>query len=209
MKGISYETTGKAAHASTPEEGKNAISEMMKQLAEVCPGDPLVGFYNKYIGSSLHGEQMGCALKDDKSGLLTMNAGTVRVKDGFLVMEIDVRNPVTHKTEEVLQPVKAAAEEFGFSVKLTEDSAPVYMDKEGKVIQKLLEVYRNAVDDMSEPAVIGGGTYARAMENIVAFGPMIPGRELTEHMPNEYILKEDLFLIRRIYREAILQLANL
>lgn len=209
VKGVSYETTGKAAHASTPEEGKNAISEMMKQLAEVCPGDPLVGFYNKYIGSSLHGEQMGCALKDDKSGLLTMNAGTVRVKDGFLVMEIDVRNPVTHKTEEVLQPVKAAAEEFGFSVKLTEDSAPVYMDKEGKVIQKLLEVYRNAVDDMSEPAVIGGGTYARAMENIVAFGPMIPGRELTEHMPNEYILKEDLFLIRRIYREAILQLANL
>ena len=209
VKGVSYETVGKAAHASTPEKGKNAVSEMMKQLAEVCPGDPLVGFYRKYIGSSLHGEQMGCALQDDKSGFLTMNVGTVRVKDGYLVMEIDVRNPVTHKTEEVMQPLKAAAEEFGFSVTLTEDSAPVYMDKDGKVIQKLLEVYRKETGDMSEPVVIGGGTYARAMDHIVAFGPMIPGRELTEHMPNEYILKEDLFLIRKIYREAILQLANL
>lgn len=36
----------------------------------------------------------------------------------------------------------------------------------------------------SEPTVIGGGTYARAMEGIVAFGPMLPGRELTEHQAN-------------------------
>lgn len=209
VNGVSYESYGKAAHASTPEDGENAITKMMDQLAEICPNDPLVAFYQKYIGSSVHGEKMGCALKDDKSGLLTMNAGTIRIKDNQLVLEIDVRNPVTCQPQEVLEPAKKAAKEFGFTLKLTENSAPVYMDKDGEVIQKLLSVYRNATGDLSEPTVIGGGTYARAMDHIVAFGPMIPGRELTEHMPNEYILKEDLFLIRKIYREAILQLANL
>ena len=57
--------------------------------------------------------------------------------------------------------------------------------------------------------VIGGGTYARAMDHIVAFGPMLPGRELTEHQKNEYILREDLCRIREIYRAAMERLAAL
>ena len=60
----------------------------------------------------------------------------------------------------------------------------------------------------SKPTVIGGGTYARAMNNIVAFGPMLPGRELTEHMNNEYALVEDLYLCRVIYRKALEKLAG-
>ena len=54
--------------------------------------------------------------------------------------------------------------------------------------------------------VIGGGTYARAMDGIVAFGPMLPGRELTEHQANEYILTEDLILAKEIYKTAIRKL---
>ena len=82
------------------------------------------------------------------------------------------------------------------------------MDKNGPTITKLLSVYRRITGDQTEPAVIGGGTYARAMENIVAFGPMLPGRALTEHQPNESMLKSDLLLIREIYRAAIQALAE-
>lgn len=209
VNGKAYETTGKAAHASTPEDGESAISKMMEELSAIVPNDPLVAFYQKYVGKCVHGEQMGCALQDDKSGLLTMNVGTIRIKDDVLKVEIDVRNPVSFSSDEVTVPVKKAAEEFGFHFEVTENTAPIYMDKNGTVIQSLLEVYREATGDLSEPEVIGGGTYARAMDNIVAFGPMMPGRELTEHMPNEYILKEDLILVRKIYREAIRKLVNL
>ena len=38
------------------------------------------------------------------------------------------------------------------------------MDKNGAVIQTLLSAYRDETGDMSEPTVIGGGTYARAMQ---------------------------------------------
>ncbi len=51
--------------------------------------------------------------------------------------------------------------------------------------------------------VMGGGTYARAMENIVACGPVFPGRECTEHQPDEYMFVEDLYQIREIYKQAI------
>lgn len=71
-----------------------------------------------------------------------------------------------------------------------------------------LAVYREETGGFSEPTVIGGGTYARAMDNIVAFGPMFPGRELTEHQRNEYLLAEDFCRLRSIYRKAILALAS-
>lgn len=207
--GKTYETSGRAAHASMPEDGDSAIVKMMALLDKDFPQDPLVAFFQTHIGSALHGEKMGCALRDDKSGLLTMNAGTLRVRDGRIVMKVDVRNPVTFSAEAVLEPMRRAAEAFGLELRVTEQNAPIYMDKNGEVIQALLEVYRSATGDRSEPAVIGGGTYARAMDHIVAFGPMMPGRELTEHQKNEYILEEDLFAIRQIYRSAMESLAQL
>lgn len=200
------ETEGKSAHASTPQDGENAISKAMAQLDGV--DSPLVKFYNKYIGDCLNGERMGCGLKDEQSGELTMNVGTVKTTEDSIVLTIDVREPVTFEDEDVFGAIRKAASEYGMIFEVEENTPPVYMDKNGPVITKLLEVYREETGDMSEPEVIGGGTYARAMDNIIAFGPMIPGRELTEHQKNEYILKEDLLLIRKIYRKAIRALAE-
>ena len=84
---------------------------------------------------------------------------------------------------------------------------PVYMDQEGFVISKLMEAYQEVTGDDTPPQLIGGGTYARAMDNIVAFGPAFPGRELTEHQANEWIFTEDLEKAREIYRLAIEKLA--
>ena len=200
--------SGKASHASTPEDGENAIAALAAKLASLLPQSPFVRFYRDRIGSSLNGELMGCALSDVESGKLTMNVGTVGVTDGNLVMEIDVRAPVTFEAAAVTEPLRRAAAEYGIEAALTQDTPPVYMDKNGAVIRKLLAVYREETGDFSEPTVIGGGTYARAMDHIVAFGPMFPGRELTEHQRNEYLLAEDFCRLRSIYRKAILALAS-
>ena len=41
-------------------------------------------------------------------------------------------------------------------------------------MQSLLAAYRQETGDLSAPLAIGGGTYAKAMENIIAFGPVFP-----------------------------------
>lgn len=81
------------------------------------------------------------------------------------------------------------------------------MDKDGSVMRRLLDAYRSVTGDMTEPLVIGGGTYARSLENIIAFGPNIPGHECTEHEKNEYILIDDLLTIREVYKRALEALA--
>lgn len=55
---------------------------------------------------------------------------------------------------------------------------------------------------------IGGGTYARAMDNIVAFGPIFPWRQATEHMKDEHIYVEDLEKLVHIYAKAIARLCQ-
>lgn len=104
---VTVKTQGKPAHASTPEDGRSAISAMMEQLAAV-PGlnSPFVDFYQKHIGWDCYGGKMGCGLEDAQSGKLTLNAGVLAVEGEDLVLTLDIRNPVTFGPEDVLAPVR-------------------------------------------------------------------------------------------------------
>lgn len=203
------ETRGQSAHASTPEKGDNAITAMMDRLAELGVKSPLVEFYRRCIGHDHHGVKLGCPLEDAQSGKLTLNAGTLRTEGDEIVLTLNIRNPVTFSRGDVEEPLARACREFGIRCACTGSTDPIYMDKDGKTVQAMVAVYREVTGDLSEPKVIGGGTYARAMPGIVAFGPMRPGRECTEHQRDEYILVEDLLTAKEIYRRAIEKLANL
>jgi len=208
--GREFRAEGVSAHASMPEMGKNAISALMAQLAEAGVDSPLVRFYNLHIADDCHGGRMGCGFADEQSGRLTLNAGVLRTADDTVTLTLDIRNPVTFTAEQVYDAIEAACAPYGLTLGGKHEQQPVYMDKNGRVIRAMVDIYREVTDDTaSEPMVIGGGTYARAMPGIVAFGPMQPGRELTEHQKDEYILLEDLFQASEIYRRAIETLANL
>ena len=203
------ETHGRSAHASTPEKGDSAIDKLMTALKAQGVGNPLVDFYCRHLAGDCYGGKLGCALEDAQSGKLTLNVGKLRTEGEKIVLTLDVRNPVTCRREDVEEPLQRACAAFGLQCECTESKDSIYMDKDGEVIRTMVEVYRAVTGDQSEPTVIGGGTYARAMPGIVAFGPMQPGRECTEHQKDEYILLEDLFQAKEIYRRAIEKLANL
>ena len=58
------------------------------------------------------------------------------------------------------------------------------------------------------PKSIGGGTYAKVIPNIVAFGPIFPGDEVREHKPDEFIKIDELMQNAHILAEALYQLAK-
>jgi succinyl-diaminopimelate desuccinylase len=59
----------------------------------------------------------------------------------------------------------------------------------------------------SQPHVIGGGTYARDMENAIAFGALYPGDPDTMHQKNECVRIDRLIQTAKIYADAIYELA--
>lgn len=202
-----FETFGKSSHGCAPWMGDNAISKMMDRLCKDGFDVPFVKMYMDKIGSCFHGEKMNCALKDEESGMLSMNAGMVKEQDEKLTLYLDIRYPVSCRWEEIMAIIEKEFASYGVETRLIHQQDPVYMDKDGAVMGRLLQAYRSVTGDLSEPLVIGGGTYARSMDNIIAFGPNIPGHPCTEHEKNEYILIEDLKTIREVYKRALEALA--
>lgn len=206
---LTVEADGISAHASLPEQGDNAISKVMEQLYTLHRAEqihcPLSQFYHEKIGLDYTGSGFGIS-GSDESGALTLNVGTVTIQDGKLRLSIDIRHPVTWDSADLLKTVEAQAAEYGLSVEDAGISAPLYMPKESSLIQKLVSVYTEITGDTQEPLAIGGGTFARAMPNAVAFGPLLPGREMTEHQKDEYIRLDDLAMITRIYAHAVTSL---
>ena len=205
LEGRRVEARGRSCHGSKPWEGENAISKLMAQLA----GRPVADMYNACIGFDLYGERLGCQVEDDKVGALTVNVGKVRTMGDQIVFWLDIRYPTVITAQEILERMNQAVAPYGARVELEYDKKPVYLDREGPLISTLTRAYRQVTGDtQTQPVLMCGGTYAKAMDNIAAFGPALPGREPTEHQKNEHISLEDFLLVCRIYRQAILGLAQ-
>lgn len=201
--------TGKAAHGSMPWDGENAVSKLFRRLEELGVTGGFTRFYNDLIGFDLHGERIGAGFSDEKSGKLVFNVGLLEANEKECSITVNLRCPVDCTAEQVQSAIEDKCAEYGVSVTRLSWQAPVYMDKDGGVVGALVDVYREFTEDLTEPQVIGGGTYARAMDNIVAFGPSYPGMELTEHQKNEYIPLNWFLRLREIYFGAIVRLANI
>ncbi len=202
---------GVSAHGSTPEKGKNAISMLLHQLVEEKAlqslKDPLsVLEYN--LSRDLDGKNLGVDFKDDPSGKLILNLGKIKLEDGKLDTYINIRYPVTVEKDQVTSQIEKTFIAQGFTVDTVGHDGPLYYEKNNPMIKKLMAVYEKETGDQSDPLAIGGGTYAKMMKNIVAFGPQLPGREDTIHQLDEYVLIEDLLTCAKIYAHAMAELAK-
>lgn len=210
---ITISCKGKSAHGSTPEKGINAISRLMKFLGELpfedCDAKEIIRLYNRHIGMEYYGESIGCGLEDEVSGKLIFNVGMIDVDEKEVTITVNIRYPVTISSEKVYSGMRQSLKDTGIEIIEQEDMKPIYIPEDHELIQKLMQVYREKTGDLeSKPIVIGGGTYARAIENAVAFGPLFPGQPGVEHQKDEHISVDALLQCAKIYAEAIYQLAK-
>ena len=201
--------TGKSAHGSTPELGENAVSHLIEFLLEQGLEDECLKDYQKLVGLEMDGTSFGCKMADEY-GALTFNVGLFHLEDGQASFRVNIRYPISEKMEDVTKALQSiAVEKFGWSFEMFSHLAPIYREKDDALVQTLWGVYKEVTGDLEkEPFTIGGGTYARAMDNVVAFGPGLMGSGKLAHQPNEYIEIEELIALADIYGKAIERLAK-
>ena len=84
----------------------------------------------------------------------------------------------------------------------------LYVPKDSELIQKLMRVYKEETGRDDQPIAIGGGTYAKAFDNMVAFGPTFPGEPDVIHQPNECADVEKMMLSYQIIAAAMYEIAQ-
>ncbi|MDR2295849.1 MAG: dipeptidase PepV [Clostridiales Family XIII bacterium] len=211
-KSLEIGAHGISAHGASPEEGLNAISVLMDFLPRAGLVNESVleflDFYNRHIGFDSRGAGMGCALEDDSSGPLVFNVGTVSGDAEAVILTVNVRYPVTMTQERVYEALLPVVHKYDLGLVKLDHNPPIYLPADDPLVETLMEVYRRHTGDtQSRPIVIGGGTYARAAKNIVAFGPGFPGEPDLAHQKDEFISEENLIRLAKIYADAIRALA--
>lgn len=212
-KSLEIVIKGISSHGAKPEKGLNAISIMMSFLGQLALANDglreFVEFYNTHIGFDLHGERVGLNFEDETSGKLIFNVGQLNADDEAVMLTVNIRYPVSTKSDEVYAALKPAIDKYNLGVVKIKDEAPIYFPEDHELIRTLMEVYsRYSEDENLKPLVIGGGTYARAVKNTVAFGARFPGEPEYAHQKNEHISIDALIKISKIYADSIYELTN-
>lgn len=209
-RGIEILARGVSAHGSTPEKGKNAISHILAFLSTMGLGnsemEQYVLFLNNAIGCDTTGKGLNIDLEDEVSGKLTLNLGTIDLDEQQGEAVINIRYPVTYSLDEIMERIKAAVKDTGIEIEIQGHNEPLYVPEDSELVKTLMKVYTEQTGQPAKALAIGGGTYARAMKNAVAFGAQFPGRPELAHQKDEYIDIEDLLLHTRIYAQAIKEL---
>ena len=203
---------GKSAHGSTPEVGVNAIMQLLAFAGELeldkCDATRFIEFMNIHIGLETDGESFGVYMKDEVSGELSFNVGLIDMNEETVKLELNLRYPVTHTFEEMMEGIDKTLDGTGMRIQNMIHQEPLYFPEDHPLVETLSKVYSEATGVETKPFSIGGGTYAKEMPNTVAFGPLFPGREELAHQADEYISIDDLVLNAKIYAEAIYRLAK-
>lgn len=208
---------GKGAHASTPDEGINAIGLIVDYLLEhdLCTPEEREFFeFDQKLLNYTDGSGVGIKSADEYFGPLTIIGGTIALENDCFIQTLDSRFPTSISADEISERLRQHAEQIGGSFKNTLLMEPFLVKPDSPVIQALLNAYNEATGENAKPFTMGGGTYAREFKSGASFGPEKPWVKNPEwvgmmHGPDEGV-SEDLlkqsFKIYALTLEKLMQL---
>ena len=208
--GLLVEAAGENAHGSTPWLGENAIGRLVLALnAMPFEGElaQILAFLSDKLGMDTVGKAAGIHLQDELSGDLSLNWGILNADDHSLSLVVNYRYPITFSFDDCGPAFRTLFENNGFAVTQEHDEK-LYIPADSQLVKTLLKVYKDHTGIDGKPVCIGGGTYAKCLPNILAFGPIFPGDEVREHKPDEFIEIPKLMKNAQIIAAAMYEMAK-
>ena len=203
-EGVLLRTEGIPGHAAMPEGTVNAIGRMLLTLKKLGAEGDLALLAEK-LGTEYDGQSLGIKIADGVSGALTCNLGILRADSEGVRATLDLRCPILADLKGIA--AQAARALPGMTVTVEKETPPHYVPAESELVQKLLKAYEEVTGDKGYPMAIGGGTYAKCLEEGVAFGALFPGEPELAHHADEFISLDSLRKNLRIFTHALIALA--
>lgn len=200
------EIKGNSVHAMNAPEGTNAIVRLGIALSDVFPDIKILQFLNSF-GEDANATNLLGDVSDDVSGKLTFNISSLEINSERSRLQIDMRIPVKVDHDILIQQVTDSIKPFNMKYENFDYVAPLYVPTDTELVKTLMSAYQDVTGDLeSKPAISGGATFARTMNNCVAFGAMLPTTPDFMHQVNENWSKADMRKAMEIIAEAVYRL---
>lgn len=210
VEGSELTVIGKSVHAKDADKGINAIARLCLGLKEQGLSSKAIDFITSEVAEDALATKIFGDCADEASGALKFNIGKINVSNEQEIINIDIRIPVETRKDYVWSKLSEVSKAYGFELKENDYLKSIYTPLDAPLVKTLLEAYREVSGDMdSEPVSSGGATYARAMDNCVAYGAAFPTSKETEHQPNEFINLDELKMAMDVYATAFAKLLKI
>lgn len=214
---------GRAAHSSQPEKGHNALADALQFFCDIetLPRD--VYSFIQFL-AMLAVDSDGSALRVESahdfvgatSAPLTLARITATGGEGTLNVRPTMGMPCATVLENAKTFAKAFGEHSGLEIKVDVETTlydAIYLDPElpgvGPFLDSLMGAYAAVTGREAECVSIGGTTYAKALPNCCAFGPVLPGvDEGLAHQADERMAIDSIKRNALIYGLAVALLAT-
>ena len=210
---LEIRTKGTAAHGSTPELGSNALTALLEMLCTLpladCKGTKIIhALAGLFPHGDTRGEAFGVAMKDDKSGALSMNLGILKMDTDRIYGEYDVRAPLCASDENLTEVVRTALKAAGLTMEEGNMKPAHYVPEDSFFVKTLLDTYEEYFGKKGKPLFTGGGTYVHELERGVAFGCMTEEVDNHMHGDDEFMEIDMLLRSAKIFADAIVRLCS-
>lgn len=209
--GRSVTAVGKGVHSCQPERGENAIFILCDKLKELGVAENRLMRLIEAVTedfSDIYGSSLGLYNESEyyQGEFVHRNAFSPTVfnaENGKAELNINNRFPYGTSEEELHTKLAAFAEKNGGAITEFEAMPAVFVSKERPFLKVLAEAYESVSGLKNEFTLAYGGSYAKAMPNVVSWGPIFPGEEDTCHENNEYIGIESMLQSAKIFALSI------
>ena len=171
--------------------------------------EKLYEFVNNYILSAPNnGIKLKINFRDDDFGEMILRGYRFGISENRHFFEFVMSYPVICSKEELLSLIRNCIPE---EIELEEVSNwnPVLYDKNSQYVQTLQKVYNYVTGYDVKPVTTTGGTYAKIIPNIIAYGPSFPGQKDIAHLPDEWLELSDLEKITEIYTLSLYEISKM
>ncbi|KMY52397.1 hypothetical protein AC625_16975 [Peribacillus loiseleuriae] len=203
---------GEKTLSRNPHKGKSAFFKFAKDLVGIKEGirnaEEFTRLLDSYFKEDVYGEKIGLFHEDQEMGISTMGIPYVVYDGSHFEIAFDYRFPKGQTLDMTIETLQAFSDQNHLDLLIHKTYDLLYVEPDAKLIRTLQQAYTTVIGENAECLTKGGISYARALENGVAFGPTFTGDDPNTHKPNERIRIDTLYKAIIIYCETLRLLAS-
>lgn len=204
---------GKRALSRNPWRGDNAIWKLAAWMADrkelPAWGRDFAAFIQDCMAADYYGNKSGLYTEDVHMGATSVCPTGVSWQEDGIHLYLDIRYPRTITEKELCRRLEKLGNRYHFQTGSVSGRKPLYVEEDSPLIRGLKQAYEAVTGEPARLLTKGGASYARVLNNGVAFGAAFEGEDTLPHMPNECARLVSLEKAMEIYCAAVAILARI